>query len=94
MRVGLVGTKINIPLMNHIKVGKHLLVNQYIISQNKKYKGIMQDDGNFVIYKDKTPLWSTNTQGKYGKFVLHKDGNLILYIGNKKQWSSKKQMVN
>ena len=43
--------------------------------------GIMQSDGNFVLYDDNSrAVWATNTQSKTGAyFAFQGDGNLVIY---------------
>ncbi len=51
---------------------------------------VMQRDGNLVLYDNRTPVWSTNTQGRYGDVYLaiQEDGNLVIYDGDRPVWSS------
>ena len=47
-------------------------------------RGIMQEDGNFVVYdmeqNPPAPLWATNTHGNPGAYLsVQGDGNLVIY---------------
>ncbi|MVU82773.1 LysM peptidoglycan-binding domain-containing protein [Nocardia sp. ET3-3] len=54
-------------------------------------RAVMQDDGNFVLYKsDGSAAWSTETNGKGGtRLTLLPDRNLVLYAGDKAVWSTR-----
>ncbi|GAB0102278.1 LysM peptidoglycan-binding domain-containing protein [Nocardia sp. JMUB6875] len=54
-------------------------------------RGVMQDDGNFVLYKsDGSAAWSTGTNGKGGdRLALLPDRNLVMYAGDKVVWASR-----
>ncbi|MFB6719963.1 hypothetical protein ACFCV3_07380 [Kribbella sp. NPDC056345] len=63
---------------------------EFMTSVNRTYRAYMQGDGNFVLYKGKTPLWSTKTQSKGAFVAMQGDGNLVVYSAAKKAlWSSK-----
>jgi len=64
--------------------------NQEIISSNGHFKAIMQNDGNFVIYKHhKHAIWATNTNGSGADHViLQGDHNLVLYHHQHAKWAS------
>lgn len=68
-----------------------LAKNGSIVSKDGRYKLVLQEDGNVVLYKGKTAVWSTKTQGKaVTKLTMQTDGNLVLYgFANKAVWSSK-----
>lgn len=41
---------------------------------------ILQEDGNFVLYKEGKALWATGTNGKNGvNLIMQTDGNVVLY---------------
>ena len=78
--------------------GKHELSNgqvlghgQELISRNRKYRLIMQTDGNLVMYRnDGAVRWHTHTHGKgcppY-QLVMQGDNNLVVYAyGWKATW--------
>ncbi|XP_051267394.1 uncharacterized protein LOC127369754 [Dicentrarchus labrax] len=49
------------------------------MSNNKQWKAIFQDDGNFVIYGWK-PVWASDTDGtNVYRLVMQEDCNLIMY---------------
>ncbi|QIS12490.1 LysM peptidoglycan-binding domain-containing protein [Nocardia arthritidis] len=54
-------------------------------------RAVMQDDGNFVLYKaDGSAAWSTETNGKGAdRLTLQSDRNVVLYAGDKAVWSTK-----
>lgn len=74
---------------NQLTAGETLNNNDYITSANGWYKGVMQSDGNFVVYKKPGPqgipgnnaVWATNTVRGSGSYQLRMqtDGNVVLY---------------
>ncbi|KAL2087159.1 hypothetical protein ACEWY4_018218 [Coilia grayii] len=52
----------------------------YLLSNNRNFKAIFQDDGNFVIYTWK-PIWASNTGGcrNADRVVMQGDCNLVMY---------------
>ena len=69
-----------------------LSAGQALWSHGGQYQAIVQDDGNFVVYKPGTgALWDTRTgNGTAGSsLVMQSDGNLVLYQpGRGAVWSS------
>jgi len=70
---------------------------EFLRSNNQNFFARVQDDGNFVLYKDRNfaaenSIWSSNTYGKgSAPFYLRTqtDGNLVLYDAhNTATWSS------
>jgi hypothetical protein len=61
---------------------QQLSVNQSIRSGNNAYYAIMQNDGNFVVYKNDgsgKAIWSTGTNGSAAvKAIMQNDGNFVL----------------
>ncbi|XP_030629356.1 mannose-specific lectin-like [Chanos chanos] len=51
-----------------------------LMSNNREYKAIFQEDGNFVIYGWK-PLWASDTWGRQDAHSLRMqtDGNVVIY---------------
>ena len=51
--------------------GQILHAGKKIVSKNKQFRAIMQKDGNFVVYHNKTkPIWASNTHGLNGNLHL------------------------
>ncbi len=77
--------------------GQHLYKGESILSENKKLKLIMQDNGNLVLFANSNvasyndALWSTDTKNTDASFALMQhDGNLVVYNNSRKPlWSSK-----
>jgi len=65
-------------------------IGQSITSSDGRYRLIMQDDGNLVLYSINRPLWSSRTDGKpVTKATMQNDGNLVLYDAQgRPYWSS------
>lgn len=72
-----------------LKVGEYLASHDYIQSANRCFFAIMQDDGNFVVYRGWDPdhrgkdLWATHTHTggvRDRKFyaTLHPNGNFVV----------------
>lgn len=75
-----------------LNAGSVLTAGQTVYSDNGKYAGFMQGDGNFVVYRlsDMTALWSTQTSGHSGSFIqMQYDGNFVLYdSASRPLWNS------
>ena len=62
--------------------GARLTVGQTLVSTNRRYRLLMQSDGNLVLYDDvdRTAPWASNTGGiSAGYALLQGDGNLVVY---------------
>jgi hypothetical protein len=71
---------------------EELKFGQALISGNGRYKFIMQDDGNLVLYRigEAQALWATDTCGRnVRKCIMQSDGNLVLYGNDEVIWASK-----
>lgn len=78
-------------ITNTLLKGAVLKQNQYITSEGGAYKFIFQADGNLVLYKGTSAIWSTHTNAKArgGYFAYQTDGNLVVYNSAKKAvWAS------
>ncbi len=57
---------------------------QQLYSPNGKYRAILQNDGNFVLYSPNRALWSSTTWNTSVKSLfMQNDGNLVLYNENR-----------
>lgn len=66
-----------------------LTSGEKLVSPNKQYSLVMQaSDGNLVLYKGTTALWSTGATGSGSRAVMQGDGNLVVYNGSAPKWSS------
>ena len=77
-----------------LTAGQSLTSNQFLVSSNRWYKAVMQDDGNFVVYnKALKAVWSTLTYNKgISTFKYQTDGNLVVYdVFNRPTWNSNTQ---
>jgi len=71
--------------------GTTLYSGDHLVSWDGRFNLVMQDDGNFVIYKKNVgAVWSTGTSGNPGaRIVLQGDGNLVVYrTNNTAAWAS------
>ncbi|XP_046458981.1 hatching enzyme-like isoform X1 [Daphnia pulex] len=82
---------------DRMRRGYHLSTNQYLMSQNRQFAAILQEDGNFVIYKrDKggKAEFSTVTAGKGANQVqLRNDGHITVIDKSKPEsplWKSRR----
>ena len=58
---------------------QYLTTGQFLIN-SKGVMAILQEDGNFVMYRHEKALWATGTNGKNGvKLIMQTDGNVVLY---------------
>lgn len=72
-----------------LESSNYLTTNQYLISANKKFFVLMQNNGNFVIYKGSGPadnqgmVWASNTNRQTGDYfsAMQADGNFVIYNG-------------
>jgi hypothetical protein len=71
-----------------LKPGQSLKAGQYRRSKNGVYTFVMQADGNAVLIKGRTALWSTATNRKGSVLVMQADGNLVVVYGRTKVWAS------
>jgi hypothetical protein len=72
--------------------GQSLFTNGSITSGDGRFRLVMQNDGNLVVYRnsDNRALWATGTQGSdVHRAVMQTDGNLVLYhVNNAPAWAS------
>ena len=61
-------------MSNTLRMGQSLTPGQKLTSNNGTYTMTLQTDGNFVLYKGTTALWSSDTQGKASAKVTMQDG--------------------
>jgi hypothetical protein len=60
--------------------GETMIAGDVKRSDNGVYELRMQTDGNLVLYRQGTPVWSPNTWGNPGAYtVMQADGNLVIY---------------
>ncbi|MES2207262.1 MAG: galactose oxidase-like domain-containing protein [Pseudomonadota bacterium] len=72
---------------DRIAQNENLFVNQSLVSADRNFKLIMQNDGNLVLYyiaknlnDTSKPLWSSRTAGRpVAHTILQSDGNGVLY---------------
>ena len=52
-----------------------------VSSPNRKYRAVMQGDGNFVLSRldNGKVLWSSETTGKGKRAIMQGDGNFVIY---------------
>lgn len=72
---------------------RSLRENEFIMSDNLRYKLTLQSNGNAVLIDSVTlnTVWSTNTAGQGSKphvFTIQSDGNLVLYAQGEPIWAS------
>jgi hypothetical protein len=71
----------------YLKAGETLQAGDFLLSPNRQYSAVMQDDGNFVLYWGRWPdrligpMWASDTPGKPGTATMQRDGNLVLSSG-------------
>jgi hypothetical protein len=67
---------------DRMKRGFHLSINQYLMSQNRQFVAILQEDGNFVVYnRDKggQASFATGTNnGRANQVQLRNDGHITV----------------
>ncbi|XP_030623502.1 lectin-like [Chanos chanos] len=65
---------------NYMTKYDELRKGDYLWSNNKEYKAVFQEDGNFVIYGWK-PVWTSDTAGQRDahRLVMQDDCNFVMY---------------
>lgn len=68
-----------------------LLRGQWLETADRRYKMVLQNDGNLVLYSPTRAIWSTMTNGSNAAYLaMQIDGNLVLYDGNDRPlWQSR-----
>ncbi len=64
-----------------LQPGATLRAGQSRSARNRRFRLVMQRDGNLVLYRGRTSaLWSSQTGGNRGaRAVMQRDGNLVVY---------------
>jgi hypothetical protein len=66
-----------------LQSGESLMQRRSMLSEDSRYLGVMQHDGNFVVYRNDglwRQLWPTNTTGRGAvSATMQRDGNFVLY---------------
>jgi hypothetical protein len=76
------------PPASTLTAGERLATGEALISPNRRYRLVMQGDGNLVLYEGGKALWYTGTQGNGVSAVMQADGNLVVYRAGVALWSS------
>jgi hypothetical protein len=71
-----------------LAAGQKLTSGNAVRSPNGTYSLQQQTDGNLVLYRGRTPLWSSKTSGTGVFSLMQTDGNLVVYRGTKALWST------
>ena len=61
-----------------------------LISPNGRFRLVLQQDGNLVLYEGNHPHWASGTHGQaVQRCVMQGDGNLVIYgFSNNPIWAS------
>jgi hypothetical protein len=74
----------------YLTSGNYLQTGEYLLSLNKSFIGLMQQDGNFCVYMGSSPatqqgpaIWCSNATGQVGKYfaIMHPNGNFCVGPG-------------
>ncbi|MFC4912022.1 hypothetical protein [Actinomadura gamaensis] len=71
-----------------LKPGRTLKAGQYLRSSNGRYKLVMQADGNLVVYRGSSSIWSSHTWVKGSSATMRTDGDLVVAKGSHRYWNS------
>lgn len=74
-----------------LRSGDSLTTGQRLYSDDGRYFGTLQPDGNFVVYRnDGHVIWATYTHGRGAvRATMQMDGNFVLYDGaNRRVWAT------
>ncbi|XP_062415335.1 B-type lectin plumieribetin-like [Pungitius pungitius] len=64
---------------NYLSKNDELRKGDFLVSNNREWKAVFQEDGNFVLYGWK-PVWASDTYGTDGMRVcMQEDCNLVMY---------------
>uniref|UniRef100_A0A3P9B6G5 Bulb-type lectin domain-containing protein n=1 Tax=Maylandia zebra TaxID=106582 RepID=A0A3P9B6G5_9CICH len=73
---------------NSISTNQEMRKGESLVSVNGDFKAILQEDGNFVVYKW-SPIWSWYVNSDLVLNTKSSDSNLVLYTQDDKPvWSS------
>ncbi|XP_043923937.1 mannose-specific lectin-like [Protopterus annectens] len=74
---------------DRLKAKESLFKGERLISKSGQYEVVLQNDGNFVVYK-RTPRWASNTHGHPNvvNICMQYDNNLVIYEPNNPIWHS------
>ncbi|KAM9481614.1 B-type lectin plumieribetin-like [Clarias gariepinus] len=74
---------------NFLSINDELHKGDFLLSNNREYKAIFQDDGNFVVYGWR-PVWASNTCGVRDahRLIMQEDCNLVMYTPCKPVWAT------
>ncbi|HEV2813913.1 MAG TPA: hypothetical protein VGW10_11735 [Solirubrobacteraceae bacterium] len=66
-----------------------MYTDDYLVSDDGRYRLVMQLDGNLVEYGPTGPVWSSGTSSQGARAVMQLDGNLVIYsAGGTPLWST------
>ncbi|MFC4586358.1 hypothetical protein [Sphaerisporangium corydalis] len=69
--------------------GSSLRADEFVTSDNGKFRLYQQKDGNVVLRRGTTAVWSTGTSGKGVFTTMQRDGNLVVRdASDKALWTS------
>ncbi|XP_029313540.1 LOW QUALITY PROTEIN: mannose-specific lectin-like [Cottoperca gobio] len=74
---------------NYLSKNDELRKGDFLMSNNREWKAIFQDDGNFVLYGWK-PVWASDTgDSDASRVCMQADCNLVIYNkASKPLWHS------
>jgi surface antigen len=73
---------------NRLREGQRLEVGDFLLSADRRFRFVMQGDGNLVEYGPNGAVWASSTSGSGGFVGLQGDGNLVVYIGGTARWAA------
>ena len=74
---------------SRLHAGRTLRAGSWLASPNGRYRLVMQNDGNLVLYWETHAIWASNTRHHGGDFAtLQGDGNFVIYSGHHAIWAS------
>ena len=80
----------HLSFVNSSMSNARLYVGQELDTANRKYRLVLQGDGNLVLYDSNYhPLWYSRTDGRgTSNLVVQPDGNLVIYSAGGATWAS------
>lgn len=77
---------------NTLKPGQKLNQNEYLLSENRRFAAVMQEDNNFVVYNSDRPLWASGTYKPGGGGYIEMDSSgIVSFKGADRIWNTKRE---
>ena len=80
-------------MSSFLNTNEYLRTGEYMVADQGDYFAILQNDGDFEVYKGRSPsdnrglIWNSEVAGRQGNYfaIMQSDGNLVVYQGTPEQ---------